>query len=119
MGSPKFRRLNVKNEDLNRVQDAIADVIDVVVGIPVLDGRLVETETHLNGQEIPIILGTTPKNVAHKLGRAYRGWFVAGKNANADIWVDPPVAGVDPNPDHTKFLRLDASATVTVTLWVF
>ncbi len=116
---PQFKKINVKDLDLNRVQDAVAFALNTIASIPLLDGRPVETETNAAKHELVIVLGTTPKNIAHKLGRAYRGWFIVDKNANADVWVDPAVAGVDPNPDVTKFVRLDASATVTVKLWVF
>ncbi len=113
------KRIQTSSEMLNRVQDSLIPPINLILGHPLLDGRLIETELGLNGHEVPLVLTTTPKDVAHKLGRAYRGWFIIDRNADARIWVDPAVAGVDPNVDPTKFLRLDASATVTVRLWVF
>lgn len=119
--APPVKRVQTSDEDLNRVQDSILPTVNALRACPILDGRLVETETDSNGHEIEIVLTTTPKNVAHKLGRAYRGWWVTDRNADARVWVDPPTGtpSVDPNPDHAKFVRLDASATVTVRLWVF
>ncbi len=115
----RFRKVNTSSEMLNRVQNAVADAVDPLLRIPILDGRIVDKETNSIGQEIDIILSTTPKNVEHKLGRAYQGWFLIDKDANVNVWVDPPVAGVDPNVDRTKYLRLDASGSVIVKIWVF
>lgn len=116
----KFDTLKSGDNALDRVQLNISKALDPVLAVVLLDGRLVEDEV-VSGQLVEIVLTTTPKNVAHGLGRKYRGWFIVDKNANADVWVDPPtgVPLVDPNPDRALFVRLDASATVTVKLWVF
>lgn len=106
---------------LDKFQTAVAFAVDPLLKNPLLAGRLLETETDANGHEIEIVLTTTARNIAHKLGRKYRGWFIIDRNADARVWVDPPVGVplVDPNPDRERFLRLDASATVTVKIWVF
>ena len=120
MPASKFDRINSGDNALDRVQGNVAKAIDPVLSVALLDGRLVEDDV-VAGALVPITLSTTPKDVAHGLGREYRGWIVVDKNANADVWVDPPTGTplVDPNPDRALFIRLDASAAVTVKLWVF
>lgn len=114
------KKIQSDDEILNRIQDGIIPVINAVLAHPILDGRIVDTlAKDVNGQFPAIVLGAAAVNVPHLLGRKYQGWEPIDRNANAAIWVDPPVAGVDPNPDPTKFVRLVASATVTVKLWVF
>ncbi len=67
----------------------------------------------LNGALIEdIALGTTEVKVAHKLGRAYTGWFPVNLNANAVIYVSSTTL---PN----QFLNLKASASCTASIWVF
>jgi hypothetical protein len=84
---------------------AIADVaagLNELARLPLLDGALVEGRA----------LSTTPVDVPHGLGRTWRGWIVVGKSANIDIWESG-------QRDRTRYLTLDASGTVTVSLWVF
>ncbi len=120
MASYKFKKITVKDEDLNRVQDAVSTVIDAILSIPFLDGRLVETMLDANKHEVPIVITSTPQNIPHKLGRAYRGWVTTSRNADIRIWEDPVVSGVNPNVDPTKFIRLVGAGTdATVKLWVF
>jgi hypothetical protein len=109
------RRIQTKNEELNRVQDGIVPVLNALLTVPVLNSRLVETIPY-NGTEIPIVLNTTFGNIPHRLGRRARGWIVIDQNADATVWRDTTPGA---NPDETKFLRLRASAAVTVKLLVF
>lgn len=77
------------------------------------------------GKEIPITLGTTVIKIAHRLTVRPQGYIITSQNADARIWrVDYP-AVVDSSEiekqkrDAALFINLKASATVTVTLWVF
>jgi hypothetical protein len=81
------------------VQAAFAELI----GIPILNGSLIEN----------VILSTTATKISHKLGRPFTGFIVVKKNANVDIWMDSSAV------DNSLFIPLDASGTVTVSLWVF
>lgn len=92
-----------KSSALARVQAELQRVLDPITQCPLLAGHLVA------GVE----LTTAGAAVQHGLGRPVVGWFVVGKDADARVWS----SGESPNPD--KFLLLDASATVTVSLWVF
>lgn len=107
------KRLQTSSEELNRVQDSFIPSLNAVLGTPIFDGRLVDALE--DGS--PLLLGTSFINVAHKLGRSYRGWFLVDNNASATVWVDSTLP--DPNPDRSKFIRLRASAAATVKLWVF
>lgn len=97
-------KLRSADEWLNRVQDNILRAVNQIVKIPILDGVLTDE----------IDLSTSITNVEHKLGREPLGWIVVAKDANADVWEVTAN-----NPDRARFLRLDASVTVTVRLWVF
>ena len=69
---------------------------------PLLNGVL------LTGVE----LGSTATQVPHSLGREPQGWIIVNKNADANVWQS--------SKDLSKaFVTLQASADVTVDLWVF
>lgn len=102
---PPFRTQKLSDRVLQDLQAAIFAVLDPLVRlVPLNHGRLISS----------VVLSTTPVNVEHKLGRPLIGWLVVRKNADARVWEDQATT-----VDGSKFLRLDASAAVTVTLWVF
>ena len=103
MTLPRFSKVQVDDEALNRMQDRIKTVTDALVANSLLDGRLV-TVTLASG-------GFTA--VSHGLARPPQGYIVLRRDANANIWDLPNAA------DSFAFLYLQPSATVTVTLWVF
>ncbi len=106
MPSFTFKKIKTKDEDLTRVQNAVASAVDPLLANPILDGRLVEGI---------VLTAAVFTNVPHKLGRKVRGFFIADRNAQATVWRDPSTA----NPDEAKFLRLTTDATVTINLWVY
>lgn len=61
-----------------------------------------------------VVINATTTDIQHGLGRAYQGWHLLDIQGDARVWRDP--ASVS---DSSKFLPLRASATVTVSLWVF
>lgn len=84
------------------MQDNIERAFRQVVTKEILDGRLIQD----------VVITTASVAVSHGLGRTLVGWVVVDKNANADVWR-VGTANAD------TLLTLDASATVTVDLWVF
>lgn len=105
MALPSFLRLRdvgLTNRDLDRVQDNIERAFRPVASKEILDGRLIQG----------VVVTTASVAVSHGLGRNLVGWAVVDKNANADVWR-VGTANAD------TLLTLDASATVTVSLWVF
>lgn len=74
------------------------------LNIPLINGVLVEN----------IVLTTTTTRVSHSLNRSYNGYIIVKMNADARVWVDTTTTA-----DSDKFIPLKASASVTVSLWVF
>lgn len=98
-----FKSLDTTNAaDLNRIQTNIGMFSSGIVGIPILDGNLIED----------VVLGSTETKVNHKLGRRYRGWVIVDKSANQSVWAATSAIS-------ERYLSLTASGTVTVSLWVF
>lgn len=98
-----MRLVRTENGDVNALQENVYDVIRKWEGVPLLDGALVEA----------ITLGTSAVDVPHGLGRPIRGWIVVRTNGTATIYEPSTPALRD------RFLRLQATGTVVVTLWVF
>lgn len=103
MTLPRFTKVQVEDEALNRVQDRIKQVTDALVANQLLEGRLLT---------VTLTAGAFTR-VSHGLGRPPTGYLVVRRNANAVIWDQPN------GTDSGAFLQLQPSATVTVTLWVF
>lgn len=103
MTLPRFAKVQVDDEALNRVQDRIKQVTDALVANQLLEGRLLT---------VTLTAGAFT-HVSHGLGRPPTGYVIVRRNANAVIWDQPN------GSDAGAFLYLQPSATVTVTLWVF
>lgn len=92
-------------QDPIRVQDNVAKVVDPLLRNPLIDGRLIEG----------VVLGAATAEINHGLGRTLKGWFVTRRPANVSVWdVDQ-----DANRQRSKTLKLQASAAVTVDIYVF
>lgn len=100
-----YRKVQLKPEsyELKNVQDSIAQIFNQIIPKQIIDGLLLENIT---------VVGGTPLTINHGLGIGPRGWILAKKNAQADVWQT-----VSPTPNVTMILN--ASATVTISLWVF
>lgn len=101
---PSFDKLQVGDDDLNRVQDRIKATLGALVQVPLFDGVLIENLELTSGAFTP---------VPHRLARPWRGYIVVANGANAVVWNQSP------GNDASTFLYLQPSASVTVTLWVF
>lgn len=97
---PSIRKLVVKDPELSRVQDAILLTLNTIVKKDVIDGVLGEG----------FAITTSPAQIAHGLGRVPLGYFVVSKDAPSDIF--------DLARD-SKTITLQATADVTVSLWIF
>ncbi len=104
MTLPRFAKVQVEDEALNRVQDRVKAATDAVANIAMLDGMLLEGVALVSGSFQP---------VAHRLTRPWRGYLVLSRTANAVVWNQTPGA------DAGVFMYLQPSANVTVNLWVF
>ena len=91
--------------EFNIGQDHIEEVITPVLNAAIIDGVIVEDV---------ILNSSTFTNVKHKLGRKPRGYIVIRKSAAQTVFEE---AGDYEN--RKLFLKLRASGTVTVNLWIF
>ncbi len=100
-----FRKTQLKPDsvDLKHVQDAVAQVFNQILQKQIIDGLYLENITITTG---------TAYSLSHGLGYDPRGWIVAKKNAEADVWQT-----VSNTPQATMILN--SSADVTISLWVF
>lgn len=103
MSLKELRRINVKDQELSQVQDNLTD-FSRQFNKTILDG-LIMTDVSLT---------TSVANLVHGLGRKYQGWHLIDIQGDARVWRDTTSTA-----DTTKYLPLKASASVTVSLWVF
>jgi hypothetical protein len=95
-----FRTLNFPDQQINRLQDNVADVLGKITPIALLDGVSV-TAVLANGSNV----------VTHKLGRTPKGWFLTDLNASATIYRSATFSSTT--------ITLTASAACSVVLWIF
>lgn len=95
------------SDELNRVQRNIEESLGVLKDLDILDGKLVTAD-----------ITTASTSVAHGLERTYKG-FIVVKTVMADGSTFTGSVYEDPSPDDTIYLKLDTTANVTVTVWVF
>ena len=89
----------------NNAQEHVESVINPVLDSAIIDGVLLE--------DIALVSGSFT-SIEHKLGRKPRGYLVIRKSAAQTVYED---AG---DYDNRKlFIKLRASGSVTVNLWVF
>jgi len=100
----KIKRINTTDRIINMIQDNISDVVDDFAKQDILYGERLER----------VVLVSGSNNVPHKLNRKLLGWFIIRQRGAASIYDTQ-----DTNPDPATFLRLQASAGVTVDLFVF
>ena len=100
MPLPPLDRFNVKDIDLQRIQEAVFRSLAAVLRVPILDGRLLTAP-----------VGTTQTAVAHGLARAPLGWVLVSLSQQSIVWQTQA-------PDD-KFLYLRASDAFSPKVWVF
>jgi hypothetical protein len=101
-GIKDFKKVGNANDDVSKLQERLQEFFVPLVNNPMLDGLLL---TNIN-------VGTSETKVEHQLRRAPIGWIIVNKSANADVWQSSGAL-------NTAFLNLQASAPVTISLWVF
>lgn len=95
-----FRKVYTTDSNLNRIQDNIMNTFKSFIENVLLDGYIVEVT----------FSGVTTKSVDHKLGRKPLGWFVVGKTATTDVWVDSIT---------NTTLQVNVASDVELKLFVF
>ena len=89
----------------NSAQDHIESVINPVLNSAIIDGVILE--------DIDLVSGSFT-DIEHKLGRKPRGYLVIRKSAAETVYED-----VGDYDNRKLFIKLRASGSVTVNLWVF
>lgn len=98
-----FKRIDFKDRLLFQFQENVGQFLGQ------LNGKI------LGGNEVKdVVIGTSTTLVPHELARSYQGWHLLDIQGDARVWRDTTSTA-----DNTKFLPLKASASVTVSLWVF
>jgi hypothetical protein len=97
-----FRKINVPDQNLMRVQDAVAESLSSILRVPILNSNRVDAS-----------LTTTLTEVAHGLGRDVQGWIIVRKDNGSDVWE--PSESITPK----KTVRLQAAAPVNVSILFF
>ena len=89
----------------NNAQDHIEEVINPVLNSVIVDGVILE--------DIDLVSGSFT-DIEHKLGREPRGYLVIRKSAAQTVYEE-----VGDYDNRKLFIKLRASGSVTVNLWVF
>jgi hypothetical protein len=90
---------------MERLQNRIRELERFVDNCPFIDGSLVED----------IAMTTASREVVHRLGREPKGFLVLKVTPDAAVGFSASQGTVDPK----KIVKLEASATATVTFWFF
>lgn len=98
-----FSILKTGQDLLERIQQNIANALNPLLAIPLVDGNLISQY---------VLKAGSVNLVPHGLGRKPKLWFVAGQNGNNTVWETPSLT-------TTQFLALNTTpSTQTVNLWV-
>ena len=101
----KLEKQELDDPKLARFQEYLEEATEIVFSNKTLDGRLLEK----------VSVSSTAKEVPHKLGRRYEGWWLAGTHENgAHVELTEGTSS-----DKTKFINLTSSVTATVNIYVY
>lgn len=100
-----MKTLNLSTAELGFLQTNVETFVEPIAQIPLLDGNFVQAVA---------ISGTTVQ-VAHRLGRTPRGYFVTNKNGPLDTWQ---LTADQTYPTQYLVLRFAGSAT-SADFWIF
>ena len=103
-----FRKIRVKDQQLDDVQSNIANTINPVLKSLIVDGVL--------AKDVDLVSGANRVN--HKLGRIPEGWLIVDRNATATIFKTLPTTAANTITDSST-ISLTSSGTVRVSIWFF
>lgn len=98
-----FKKINVKDYELSRVQDNVDDSF-----------RRIEQDTFNSGNFISANIGTSDTIILHKLKRKPVGYIVVDKDAAADVYTSSTTNNL---PELQLILK--ASASVNAKIYIF
>ncbi len=97
-----FKKINVTDQNLNLIQDQIAQILDPLTKNPLSDAVFLNDVT---------LIGGVQNLVPHKLARSPIFWVVTRKNANTNVWEDE-------SDFPEKYLILRTSTNCRISLMV-
>ena len=100
--SSRIPQVNNQDKDFQLYQTQLQKTLQPLTSNPMNYGNI------LTG----IALAAGQTSVSHKLNRAYQGWIIVDINGASSVYSST-------SSDPTKFLVLNSSAAVTVSLLVF
>lgn len=100
MSTKFFRKVYTGTQENQRLQANIEDAVSATLKNPLLDGNLLKSVALVSGDN----------KIAHKLARKINGYVVVKKNSAATLY---DVA------DDESFLTINASASATISIWIF
>jgi len=102
MSLKDFKKTNIKDYEINRLQENIGEYVAQFTSNPLLDGRVIEN----------IVVSTTATEFAHGLGRELRGYFIVKSNTHVTIYN---TTSITPKTS----MKLVGSTTATISVYVF
>ncbi len=93
-------RINSNNRDLRLVQDNVDKALQPIETAPFIKGNM------LTG----IALTTGTNQISHGLPRAPQFFVITDSDAEASVWRSAP--------SDSRYIYLDTTANVTVSVWV-
>ena len=103
-----FRKIRVKEQQLDDVQTNIANTLSPVLKSLIIDGVLVKD----------IVLANGVNRVNHTLGRVPEGWLIVDRNTAATVFKTVPTSAANTITDSST-ISLTSSGAVTVSIWFF
>lgn len=100
----KFKRINTEDYELGTIQGNVGKTLDLLTTGPLSGGLLVAD----------IVLAIGDNNVAHGLGREPLGYLVVRSSGTSDIYDKTVGKNLKPT-----ILKLNSSAAITVSLYIF
>lgn len=104
MGIYNFKQVSSDDKELDKVQTNIEEVFDKLSLLEILNGKFIEN----------VSVSTTAALVPHRLRRAVKGYFLVKSDAGVILYDQEST-----NVNKTLFLKLIASGSATVSIWVF
>lgn len=102
MAIKRFRKVKTSTPELGEVQDNIADVLNALLNLPLLNHVFLQQRAFLTGSNL----------ISHGLGRNYRSCLFGPPSSACSFTLSA-------SPDPSKFVNVVASAPCSADVVVF
>jgi hypothetical protein len=106
MPVPLFIKWRTGDGNLDRIADSARATTEWLRANPIVDGVLFENQS--------LASGASGNNIAHTLGRAYRGYLIC-RNTLSTLTHCDQTSGVD----TSLYINIRVSGATTCSIWVF